>query len=100
MILPLSKTMLPSEYVKMGWCQHQSARTEDGRSTAPGAYDASRVCLLGAISRAFYLRTITPTQMCGLIKAGDARWNDASGRTQAEVVAELARRERAIGLRR
>lgn len=93
---------------EFGWCQWSPARDEDGWNCLPCDRGAQSFCLTGSIERAVFDLTghdmrangplpglsITNTRPSGYTgRSFDPRWNNAPGRTKAEVVALL--RERA-----
>lgn len=84
------------ELIKGGWCQGAMARTKDGREVNEASNDAKSFCLRGAHRRA--------SAMNGMLICNDFLWalskaiggvrsvadfNDAEGRTKAEVLKVL-----------
>ena len=103
--------MLPSEIVKLGWCQKHMFMFGETPFVIDNAENAKKTCLLGGINLARWAGTITADQANRIYSAlpvarvnndnevSPIGWNDTPGRTQAEVVAALAQAERKIGLR-
>ena len=94
--------------VERGWCQGAFAVTSNGVHTNPIDPDATCFCPLGAIRRAcaplfpqsYNDRTVhaVGTMLHTFIRASSIpAWNDAPGRTQAEVVAALKAAAEACG---
>lgn len=92
--------MKASEYVRRGWCQKDAAQDSHGNSVSALSPDAIRFCMIAAMFRALYddgvfltdaeltekFNTLHNAFPCQVM---DFMWNDAPGRTQAEVVARL-----------
>jgi hypothetical protein len=77
------------DYIKKGWTQHYLARDLNGNSIDPSDPLACKWCAVGAIYAAYPERKETlmaidklVTVLCGSISP----WNDAMGRTRAEVI--------------
>lgn len=90
--------MLPSEYLRRGWCQRNLATDAKGLGTAP--WDAAAVawCVVGAYGGARPL--VWGTALAQITdEPSSALWNDAQGRTQAEVIGVAEAAERALGWR-
>jgi hypothetical protein len=88
---------LAREYVTKGWTQHTNARDAHGRACDFASRKACRWCLHGAVLRASW-EIARPRYDAAAEQAEKALgpwdngtcpmlWNDAMGRTQAEVVA-------------
>ena len=86
-----------AEIVEKGWCQGATARDAKGVSVATDDPRATRWCLIGAIAKAEYelkgwVKVGGHTaceQACG--GSGLTSFNDAPGRTAAQVAAALRR---------
>ncbi len=86
-------------FLAQGWTQNASARDSIGHSTEPDDQDAVCWCIGGAIDRALMdvdqfwpIRTAAFDGIAKLLPSsqyGVSGWNDATGRTQAEVLAVL-----------
>lgn len=80
------------ELVEHGWCQGAYAFSEEGRKVGiDDAGLAAKVCLTCAVTFASRRTNVSPTYLYELMGLDDGfygavRWNDAPGRTQAEVV--------------
>ena len=77
-----------------GWCQCDYAQRADGRAVWVDDPTAVRWCLVGAILRARQSRWVPLVSLT--VPSGRRRrwqdaqsWNDASGRTQAQVLAAV-----------
>lgn len=84
------------ERVKRGWTQDEYARDESGAHVDQYAKDATCWCIAGAISAAKgeggYWPSDTIRYFMDINGISDvADWNDAPGRTQAEVIAAFTR---------
>lgn len=91
---------LPSDYLRQGWCQNREAESADGNSVDPQSRYAVKWCIKGAFRRLGgcerpAMKTIR--DVCG---ENYADYNDAPGRTQAEVVAVAEEVERRLGWRK
>lgn len=99
---PREVLLKAAELVERGWCQGHGATDKSGNTVDRDADDAACFCALGAISRAtqgtkqsvrndlFWdarARLGDVVDQAGFM--GVAPWNDAPGRTQAEVVQAL-----------
>jgi hypothetical protein len=98
--------------VERGWTQHADSRSASGAEVDPWAPTAASWSLLGAVVAAAeqyaqrHQRDVPLEQLAGalheLAKLIDddslAAWNDASGRTQQEVVETLAAARQAASL--
>ena len=91
--------MKPSDYLKKGWCQGRAAQDDEGRFVLSGSPSAACWCLLGACSAAYHSGGTGIDPVSFAIKARHlgipslVLWNDAPGRTQAEVVALMEKLE-------
>ena len=104
-VLPLDPDILPSECVALGWCQGAYARDAQGRSVSSYSEWAVSVCLMGAIIRWHLARKndMLYSEYVDRVFAHEpyaTLWNDALGRTQAEVVELLEIVEGELGLRK
>ena len=101
--------MLPSDYLKQGWCQGSYAVDKDGNFISEQSDQAVAWCFFGACWRIFKgsavrnspfseyttkARAILQAIYPGFISL----WNDTKGRTQAEVVSLAERVEHELGL--
>lgn len=86
--------------VSLGWCQHATARTQNGMPIDVAAGNAAEWSLLGALQAVTFRDASTTvddlrdalTAIAGLIDDPSlAHWNDADGRTQTEVCGLLSR---------
>ena len=79
--------------IAQGWCQGAYAKDAKGEATESLSPDAERWCSAGAITAStgandFFAREAARDAFVKAIDAGNlALWNDAPGRTQAEVLA-------------
>ena len=78
------------------WCRIHAARDARGKAVKAVSPDACSWCLLGAITRArvqagfgFSVWTEALAAISATANNNASKWNDAPGRTQAEVVAAL-----------
>lgn len=80
------------------WIRDEYARTERGSAVEPNSTAACRFCMIGAVAHVAGVSAGTAEKLLQdaavyRALAGDrwspANWNDAAGRTQAEVVAKL-----------
>ena len=89
-----------ADLIEKGWCQYEYAVTAEGKTVRVLHPRAAKWCAMGAIENAQDEYTTPPVAAVKLAKAiGEAPaetaadtitlWNDAYGRTQAEVVAKL-----------
>ena len=91
---------LPSDYLKQGWCRYKAALDAEGTLVPVKHRDAVSWCLLGATMAA----DLDVDTMGKLIDSLATRtgvpsmYNDADGRTQAEVVELMMEVEKEIGL--
>ena len=93
--------MLPSDYVRRGWCQGAMAEIVDGYRVSEDDERAVKWCILGAVWKAFDDDSIALRYTDELHKyiGKDVllgNWNDELGRTQKEVVSLLEKVEKAI----
>lgn len=80
--------------VQKGWCQGRLARNADGKGISPDDPDAVSWCAIGGIEsnhkitegQAWEAKRLF-RRVVGLTGPGIDKWNDAPGRTQAEVLA-------------
>jgi hypothetical protein len=78
--------------IERGWTQGVSARDCNGNPIDPAEPHAASFCTVGAISRAFdfdYDESCPAHDLMARVVDGAwvDKWNDAPGRTQAEVLA-------------
>lgn len=88
------------ELVMSGWCQGRSAQDEMGRAIEPSSAFARSWSAAGALERV-WRRTLVGDDvsleaferanlaLAAVVKDGPERWNDAPGRTRAEVLDAL-----------
>ena len=96
-----TKRKLPSDYLAQGWCQREYAQKKSGKSVYYDAVDACSWCLWGAMEIALWNHNIDNQESDKLGRwlfdhKYDVPWNDAPGRTQAEVVAVMLEAEAAV----
>lgn len=76
------------KFIERGWTKNYQARDANGYDVDPNDPSAVCWCLYGALNA---VGAMTPEVLCPLQKATNERllanWNDASERTQAEVLA-------------
>lgn len=108
----------PSDYLKQGWCQNDSAQDANGNTTRYFYPEAARWCSTGALCRTHYDYSVNHNNDMGRFLqwrrrldeaiqeelkldveciSGLIAWNDADGRTQAEVIALFERAEAKAG---
>lgn len=91
--------------VARGWCQGAAARARNNRRVATDHAGASRFCAWGALARAagpkeHGMREATYL-LCAILKVnGLSDFNDAKGRTKAEVLAAFDRAIKLAGRRK
>ncbi len=101
--------MLPSEILERGWCQQIRARDKDGFQVDIESSDAVSFCLSGSIDLSFISGVISVTNRRQLLDAISNKtdemgfmtyvhYNDATKRTQQEVVELVKNAEQSIGL--
>lgn len=98
--------MLPSQYVKQGWCQHFFAKDHEGLNITPEHVNAERWCVEGALKASFFNNQITEEQLIQLRNEIQSRinsknipnWNDMPGQEQSEIVHILTEAENALNL--
>lgn len=77
--------------IEQGWCQGDAAQNSDGELCGSQDLNASCWCCVGAIGAVTaYNEQATPALKAirdAIGTPGIAKWNDAKGRTQAEVLA-------------
>ncbi len=87
--------MKPSELIAdpASWCQGSLARDQDGNSLGSGDPDACQWCMIGAIEKSLFITSKAFSRLERVVKSKGfeiiADWNDAPGRTHAEVIAAL-----------
>lgn len=92
--------MKPSDYIRKGWCQFNTALAEDGSYRPAKDGEACRWCLDGALYATVSGQNSDEeyTKLYNLVAdelgKDPVDWNDTPGRTQAEVIAALE----AVGL--
>jgi hypothetical protein len=108
----LAERMLSDAYdlVMSGWCQGMSAQDELGRAIEPSSAFARRWSAPGALER-LWRRAVEEGDLAleafqranlalaGAVKDVPRRWNDAPGRTCAEVLDGLLDATRLVGAR-
>lgn len=93
--------MKPSELLKKGWCQGAHTKDINGIKVATSSQRVAYVTFLGAAIRGLGLKQRVEFIKKSLshIDGGHlCSWNDAPGRTQAEVVALAERVEKEMGI--
>lgn len=100
-----SYAMKPSDLLKKGWTQGVLARDASGNAVYPFSSEAECFCIAGAARGCLSDDKIDEFRKACLNIIGSAPywnaladWNDAPGRTQAEVVALAERVEKEMGL--
>ncbi len=95
--------MLPSEYIRQGWCQGAMARDVHGEDVPDHSPNAVSYCVIGAIRQ--WGRVIDGTYvgyLSRLMKITQQEdipgWNDAKGRDKEDVIASLEMVEEELGL--
>lgn len=78
--------------IEQGWCQGTMAKEQRGRMRGPKESYSCSWCVLGALAAASTLEELNPyrtarTLMEAVVAPSLSAWNDAPGRTQAEVLA-------------
>ena len=92
--------MKPSDYIRRGWCQFNTALAKDGSYRPAKDGEACQWCLDGALyvaingqhNRKEYLDLYNLIE--NKLGKDPIKWNDTPGRTQKEVIAALE----AVGL--
>jgi len=68
--------------IEAGWCQYNEAKDENGSPVASFSAEAVSFCILGAA----HGEALPPLGLPEWVRVSLADYNDAKGRTQAEVL--------------
>ncbi len=98
--------MLPSQYVKQGWCQHFMAKDRKGTNINPEHVNAETWCVVGALKVSLFNHQITEEQYVQLKNEIQSQidsknitdWNDMPGQKQSEIVYVLTEAENSLNL--
>ncbi len=98
--------MLPSQYVKQGWCQHTFAKDRNGLNINFQNISAEKWCAEGALRSSLFNNHISERQYEQLRSkiqylintVNISMWNDTPGRQQDEVINVLNQAEYSLEL--
>ena len=97
-----TKRKLPSDYLVQGWCQWVLSKDSQGQEVSVDSPSAVQWCVMGAVLAAFPDEFEKQHPNVGHLvaylstKGTCVDWNNAPGRTQAEVVAVMLEAEAAV----
>ena len=100
--------MLPSQYLKIGWCQSYPARDKHLNPIHISSNNATQWCLMGSVYTSLYSGSITLNEKNQLVSTildilnisypYITKYNDSKERTQEEIVQLMIQAERKLNI--